>query len=73
MSTSFRDTFMPIFMMLAILFGAVGLGECGRRADENVQSDWQRRCRDSGGTIAETYTERGIAGWVCVPPNRDQP
>lgn len=58
---------MPTFMLFAILFGAVGLAECGRRADENRQNDWQRRCRDSGGTVAETLTERGAAGWVCVP------
>lgn len=73
MSPAFRDTFMPIFMLFAIVLGAAGLGECGRCADESVQSDWHRRCQDSGGTIAETYTKRGIAGWVCVPPTRSQP
>lgn len=60
----------PVFVLFALVFGAAALGQCGRCADESVQSDWHRRCTNSGGTVAETLTARGIEGWVCLPRSR---
>lgn len=60
----------PVFVLFALVFGAAALGQCGRCADESVQSDWRHRCQESGGTVAETLTARGIEGFFCVPGSR---
>lgn len=72
MSREARDTLWRVFLVSLMALGVFYIVVGGEDCNALRESDWHRRCRDSGGAVAETLTERGIAGWVCVPP-RNRP
>lgn len=70
MSLETRENLWRVFLVSLMALGVVYIIVGGNDCDARRKSDWQRRCRDSGGIVAETLTERGAAGWVCVPRSR---
>lgn len=73
MSLEARENLWRVFLVSLMTLGIAYVVVGGNDCDARRKSDWQRRCRDNGGTVAETLTERGAAGWVCVPPPRNRP